>query len=204
MNDLVASAITELLTLSWLELSAVVFAIMYLLLAVREQISCWFAALISSAIFLVVFWEVRLYMESALQIFYMAMAVYGWSQWRGTGEHSSGLKITTWRTRQHLLALAVIGAATFVSGNLLHQGSDARLPYLDSFTTWASVITTFMVAKKILENWYYWLVIDSVSIFLYLDRGLYFTALLFAFYIVIIIFGWITWLKIYQQSPATA
>jgi nicotinamide mononucleotide transporter len=91
-----------------------------------------------------------------------------------------------------------------VSGSLLNSGTDANWPYLDSFTTWASVVTTFMVARKILENWLYWLVIDSVSIYLYLDRELYFTSLLFAIYIVIIFFGWFAWNRSYRQRGVEA
>ena len=83
--------------------------------------------------------------------------------------------------------------------------SNAALPFLDSFTTWGSVLTTWMVARKILENWLYWLVIDGVSIYLYLDRELYFTALLFAVYIVIIFFGYYQWLQhLKQQRQASA
>jgi len=74
---------------------------------------------------------------------------------------------------------------------------------MDSLTTWGSVVTTFMVARKILENWIYWLAIDLVSIYLYLDRELYFTAILFAVYIVIIFFGWFSWLKSYQRKMKT-
>ncbi|HIG42937.1 MAG TPA: nicotinamide riboside transporter PnuC [Gammaproteobacteria bacterium] len=188
---------------SWLELTAVMFAIAYLVLAVKENILCWPAALISTFIFLFIFWQVRLYMESGLQLYYIGMAVYGWHQWtRGAGNGS--LAVSTWSLQQHLWALIVIALATLVSGLLLQQGTDARLPFVDSFTTWASVVTTFMVARKILENWIYWLVIDTVSIFLYLDRELYFTALLFAVYIIVIFFGWFSWLKSYRQNPVTA
>jgi len=93
---------------------------------------------------------------------------------------------------------------TLISGYLLNSGTEAKLPYLDSFTTWASVVTTVMVARKVLENWIYWLVIDSVSIYLYIDRELYFTAILFALYIVIIFFGWFSWSKNYQRNMETA
>jgi len=89
---------------------------------------------------------------------------------------------------------------SLLSGYLLDSGTNARLPYIDAFTTWASIITTYMVAKKVLENWIYWLVIDLVSIVLYLDRELYFTAALFGIYIVIIFFGWFAWLKSYQKT----
>lgn len=189
---------------SLLELTAVVFAILYLLLAVRENIFCWAAAIVSTLIFLFIFWDVQLYMESGLQIYYIGMAVFGWYQWRHATDGANSLPVTLWNARQHLLALTAIAVLTFASGYFLNAGTDARLPFLDSFTTWASVVTTFMVAKKVLENWIYWLVIDSVSIYLYLDRELYFTALLFAVYIVIIFFGWSSWLKSYQQKTVVA
>ena len=178
---------------SLLELTAVVFAIAYLVLAVRENILCWYAAGISTLIFLFIFWDVKLYMESGLQVYYLAMAVYGWYQWRLVNDNSEGLQVSMWSMRQHLIALLLIALLTFISGYLLNSGTDAQLPYLDSFTTWGSVVTTFMVARKVLENWIYWLVIDSVSIYLYIDRELYFTSMLFAVYIVIIFFGWFSW-----------
>ncbi|MBO6566871.1 MAG: nicotinamide mononucleotide transporter, partial [Pseudomonadales bacterium] len=88
--------------------------------------------------------------------------------------------------------------ATFISGTLLAD-TDQRLGYVDSFTTWGAIVTTFMVARKILENWIYWLVIDSVSIYLYLDRALYFTAILFMAYLVIIFFGFRAWWLDYRS-----
>lgn len=204
MIDLINTVAEQFLQNSLLELIAVVFAIAYLVLAVRENILCWLAAGISTSIFLIIFWEVKLYMESGLQIYYLAMAGYGWHQWRRVNDESSGLQVSTWNVQQHVSAITVIALLSFFSGYLLRAGTDAQLPYLDSFTTWASVVTTFMVARKVLENWIYWLVIDSVSIFLYIDRELYFTSILFAVYIVIIFFGWYSWYRSYQQQGIEA
>jgi len=185
---------------SLLELTAVVFAIAYLVLAVRENTLCWFAAGVSTFIFLYIFWDVKLYMESGLQVYYLAMAVFGWYQWRRANDGSTSLQVSMWRMQQHLIALALIALLTFISGYLLNSGSDAQLPYLDSFTTWGSVVITYMVTRKILENWIYWLVIDSISIYLYIDRELYFTAMLFVVYIAITFFGWFSWSKKYQPN----
>ncbi|MFK7865353.1 MAG: nicotinamide riboside transporter PnuC [Pseudohongiellaceae bacterium] len=204
MTDILNTIAEQFQQNTLLELIAVVFAILYLVLAVKENILCWAAAAVSTLLFLFIFWEVKLYMESGLQVYYLGMAVFGWRQWRNAKGGAGNLPVTTWKARQHLLALAAIALLTFVSGYLLNSGTDAKLPFLDSFTTWASVVTTFMVARKVLENWVYWLVIDSLSIFLYIDRGLFFTALLFAVYIVIIFFGWFSWLKSYQQRTALA
>ena len=200
MIEFLGTISEQFLQNSLLELIAVVFAIAYLLLAVKENILCWFAAGISTLIYLFIFWDVKLYMESGLQVFYLAMAVFGWVQWRRASDGSKALQVSMWSMQRHLLAVALIALFTFTSGYLLNSGTDAQMPYLDSFTTWASVVTTFMVARKVLENWIYWLVIDSVSIYLYIERELYFTSMLFAVYIVIIFFGWYSWSKSYRQG----
>ena len=204
MIEVINTIAHQLLQNSLLELAAVIFAVAYLVLAVRENSLCWYAAGISTLIFLFIFWDVKLYMESGLQIYYLGMAFYGWYQWRGANRETASLRVSKWRAKQHVIALALIATLTLISGSLLNSGTDANLPYLDSFTTWASVVTTFMVARKILENWFYWLVIDSVSIYLYLDRELYFTSLLFAIYIVIIFFGWFAWNRSYRQREIEA
>ena len=182
------------------EAAAVVLGVAYLLLAMRESLWCWYAAFASTSIFLVLFWDVGLLMESALQVYYLLMAVYGWWHWRHGSAAQGELPISRWRARDHLFAIGAVLLASAVSGTLLQQYSSAALPYLDSFTTWGSVLTTWMVARKILENWLYWLVIDSVSIYLYLDRELYLTALLFALYLIIVIFGYRKWLRHYQAT----
>src|SRR5690606_23783949 len=91
-------------------------------------------------------------------------------------------------------------AAAGLNGWLLTRYTGAAWPYLDSFTTWGSVLTTFLVVKKVLENWLYWIVIDSLSIYLYIDRGLYLTAGLFAAYLVIVVFGYFSWLNLYRAN----
>ncbi|MDG1819893.1 MAG: nicotinamide riboside transporter PnuC [Porticoccaceae bacterium] len=186
-----------------LETVAVVLSIAYLLLAMKENSLCWYCAFFSTAIYVWIFGDVSLYMESALNIYYMVMAVYGWYQWQRGGQDHSGLKISRWSLSNHATAIVVILIATLVSGYLLTDNTDARLPYLDSFTTWASVLTTLMVARKIIENWLYWVVIDFVSIFLYLDRGLYQTAALFVLYIVLAVAGYIIWTKKYREQLTT-
>ncbi|MGV6807238.1 MAG: nicotinamide riboside transporter PnuC [bacterium] len=179
---------------------AVVLAIAYLLLAIRESIWCWYCALVSTAIYTSLFWQVSLLMESLLNVYYMAMAIYGWWQWRRGGERHQGIAIMRWRWETHLTVIAGVLLISGVSGFLLSKNTGAAWPYLDSFTTWASVVTTWMVARKILENWLYWFVIDGISIVLYLDRGLYSTAALFAGYLVIVVFGYLEWKRQYEKS----
>ena len=198
--ELPAQLQQALAAMSGWEAAAVVLGIAYLLLAMRENPWCWYAAFASTGILLVLFWHVNLVMESALQVYYLAMAAYGWWQWRHGGSRGGALAISRWSWRAHLLGAGAVAAATLLSGALLHSYSNAALPFLDSFTTWGSILTTWMVARKVLENWLYWLVIDSASIVLYVDRGLYLVALLFAAYLVIIVFGYRTWLAHYRAT----
>ena len=183
-----------------LETLAVALGIGYLLLAMRESSLCWYCAFLSTALYVWIFGDVSLYMESALNVYYMAMAIYGWLQWQRGGADKSGVKIIRWTARQHILGVAIILAASVTSGYLLSSNTAAKLPYLDSFTTWASVFTTIMVAQKVLENWLYWIVINSVSIYLYIDRGLDQTAAMFFLYLVLASIGFLTWKKAYDTQ----
>ena len=200
MSELAQSLFSEIGAMTAWESVAVILAIAYLLLAVRENILCWYCALFSTAIYIHLFWNVSLLMESALNVYYLLMAVFGWYQWKYGGRQQSTLKIQRLSAQNNLLIILAVLLATAVSGWLLSQHSDAAWPFVDSFTTWGSVVTTFMVAKKVLENWLYWLVIDSVSIPLYIDRGLYLTAFLFLVYLFIVVAGYLNWRKIYQQQ----
>jgi len=184
------------------ELAAVVLAVAYLLLAVRQNRLCWVAALVSTAIFTVLFWNVQLLMQSALNGYYMAMAVYGWWHWRHGGDSDQALPVTRWRPRQHALALGLVALCALVSGYLLSRHSQAAWPYLDSLVTWGAVVTTFMVARKVLDNWAYWMVINSLAVFLFVDRGMFLTAGLHVAYLVISVFGWVSWLRDYRRRPA--
>ncbi|MFC1776432.1 nicotinamide riboside transporter PnuC [Pseudomonadota bacterium] len=197
MDNCLQTLLTAAQSMSLLEVVAVVFAMAYLLLAVRENVLCWLFAFLSTAIYTVLFWDVSLLMESALNVYYMAMAVYGWYQWTrgGTngGDEPHALAIRSMSGQQHALVITAIAILCVVSGYLLSEHSSAAWPYVDSFTTWASVITTYLVARKYLQNWLYWIVIDTVSIPLYIDRGLNLTALLFVAYVVIAVIGYFKW-----------
>ena len=160
-------------------LSAVASAIAYLVLAIRQNIGCWIFAGISTAIFAYLFIDARLYMESALNVFYFAMAAYGWSVWKHAGSGDDNLAVISWPVRRHAIAIAAVVVMSSVSGYVLTHQTDAEFPYVDSLTTWGAIWATFLVARKILENWWYWLVIDVASVAIYWSRDLQLTAILF-------------------------
>jgi nicotinamide mononucleotide transporter len=202
MEGLTQALSAALAAMSAWEMLAVALGIAYLLLAMRESLWCWYAAFASTTIFLFLFWDVSLMMESALQVYYLLMAVYGWWSWQARDSADAELAISRWPLRMHLIAISCVLVLSLVSGTLLQQWTGAALPFVDSFTTWGAVLTTWMVARKLLENWLYWIVIDSVSVYLYLDRELYLTAALFAAYVIIVIFGYRKWLQHYRSQNA--
>lgn len=192
----------QLTELQLWEVLAVILAIVYLVLAIRQNIWCWAAAAVSTLLYLFIMYKANLYMESVLQLFYLGMALYGWYKWRQPDESGEELKVSTWPLRHHLFAIGSVMLLVFISGELLTRFSDAALPHVDSFTTWGAVVATFMVARKVLENWIYWFVIDAVSVGLYLSRDLVFTAALFVAYLVMIVIGYRSWRASMVESTA--
>jgi nicotinamide mononucleotide transporter len=187
-----------------LEGLAVVLALAYLLLAARENIWCWFCAFSSSALYVVIMWEAGLFTEAVLNVFYIAMAVLGWYEWKYGGKQHAGVAIVSLKWWQHVALFAAMLLLAFANGWAMQRWTSAAWPFVDSFITWSSVITTFLIVRKVLENWLYWVVIDGLAIFVYIDRGLYLTALLFALYVVIVIFGYIKWRKLFVAQQVAS
>ena len=188
--------------ISLLEVVAVGFSVLYLVLAIRQIIWCWVAAFIGSVLSIFVFFDAQLFMQSALQVFYAAMAIYGWLQWSRRIE-GVRLPITTWSWRRHLAAVAGVSAVSIVFAYGLSFTAQA-MPWLDSFVTVAALLTTWMVAHKVFENWIYWFVIDSLSIYLYYTQELSLYAALFVVYIVLVVIGFRQWLgDLRAQSGAS-
>ena len=185
---------------NWLEFTAVFFAILYLILAVNQNILCWVAGIVSSILYFFIMQSAGLYMEAYLQIFYVFMGLYGWLQWRKGNKINNNFIVNTWSMLEHFYAISLILALSVLSGLLLKLYTDAALPFFDAFVTWGAVVATYMVAKKLLENWIYWLVIDSISILLFISRDLLLTAFLFGLYIVIIFFGYKSWKKVLKKN----
>ena len=177
---------------SGIELTAAALAVLYLILAIQQRLSCWLAAFISSCLYVWVFFHARLYMESVLNVFYAAMAVYGFWQWQ-RGRGGAALAVTRWPIARHARALLGVLALSVVNSFFLARFTPAASPFVDSMVTWSSVFGTFLVARKVYENWYWWLVIDSVSLCLSFTRHLYVTVLLFALYLIFIVLGMREW-----------
>ena len=175
-------------------------AVLYLLLAIRQQPACWLAGALSAVLYAFVLAEADLYMEAALQGFYVAMAGYGFWQWRHGGGGGT-LAVTRSSWQQHVALLAVVALVTLAAGSLLARYTAAALPFIDSAIAFASLAATWLTARKWLSNWFWWFAIDAASVGVYVERGLYATAALFGLYLVLIIVGYRAWRR--TLLPAT-
>ena len=175
-----------------IEYLAVLFSLAYVVLAARQNIWCWLFAVISVTLYIYICFTSKLFAETGLQVFYLCMAFYGYYNWNKPESKSN---IIQWNLYKHFLIILLGGFFTFLMGFYLTIYSSAKMPIIDSFTTVFSIIATYMITKKILENWLYWIVIDIVSIYLYFSRDLQLTSLLFIIYTFIAIFGYFFWIN---------
>ncbi len=203
MSGFIDRLLTELAASGPPELVAVFLGLAYLILAARLSIWCWPAAFASVAIYLWLFFDHRLYQQALLQIFYLSMAVYGFLKWR-TGLEEPDAAIRRWSAREHAIAVVATLVLTVITGALEAQFTDARFPYLDAFTTWGSVVTTWMVTRRVLENWLYWIVVDGVLVYISFRSGLVATAGLFLVYLGIVVAGYFAWRRRLGVVPASA
>jgi nicotinamide mononucleotide transporter len=208
MNDgpAIARIVAGLAAIPPAEWAAVVLALAYLLLAVRQNAWCWACAIASSAIFLALFVQAGLVMQVALQVFYIGMGVYGWFAWRRGGASGAELPVSRWKVRRHALAVTGLCAATLANGWLVARTQgESLVPYVDAFVAWVSVLATWLVARKVLENWLYWIVIDLVAAGLYYSQGLRATTVLFVIYSVMAARGYLQWRKDLERAiPGTS
>lgn len=192
--------------MTWVEIAAVITGIIYVILAARENIWCWSFGIISSLLSIHFFYSGKLYAESMLYFYYVVAGIYGWYAWRlrsnkprstevlDTSEgNREMLRIHLWKRKTHLLAIGAGVVLSLVLAFLLKEFTDANIPMLDSFTTVFSFIATYMVTRKVLENWIYWIVIDLVTTGMYYHRGYYLYALLMIIYTIVAVIGLRNW-----------
>ncbi|MCF8460219.1 MAG: nicotinamide riboside transporter PnuC [Flavobacteriales bacterium] len=185
---------------SILEYSAIILAILYVILATRGSIWCWLPAFVSSGIYVYLTYSANLIGESFISIFYVLMAVYGWWQWSFGKRKDEFLKIAEWRTSHHVRSILLGLVLAGILGKSFELIFNSAMPYLDAFTTSFSLIATFMVTRKILSNWIYWIVIDAFNIYLYWNRGLEPTAGLYVVYTLLAFVGFLSWHKEWKKE----
>ena len=185
----------------------VVAAIVYLALAIRESRACWWFGGTSSALYAYLTWDAGLIMQAALNVFYVAMAVYGWRQWARNDE-GHARPVARWRWPTHAIAcgvIAVFGVGTAAFVTVTEQTSLALGDAIaDATITYAAVWTTYLVARKELGNWSYWFVIDVATIVLLVRQDLATAAIPYVLYLFMIPFGYSAWRRSYDGQAVAA
>jgi nicotinamide mononucleotide transporter len=199
-NITLNTIITGFAQMSGWEIAAALMGVAYILLAAKESQWCWPFAFFSTIIYTVLFWEGQLPMQAFLNFYYIGMAVYGYWLWRKHGKTEDTLAITSWGWSKNLafiaIGLIISAAATYY----LTINNQSQSPMLDAYTTVFAVMNTWLMAKKILQNWLYWVIIDAAAVVLYVETSYYATAALFVLNTILAITGYISWVKLHKQQ----
>lgn len=181
---------------TWLEIAAVAIALVMVGCNIREIHWGWPLAAISSLMYLALFWRSKLYGEAALQVFFAVLALWGWFQWlRGHRDDGSALRVAQLSRHGLLVTLAACALLWPLLGVFLKAYTDTDVPWWDAFPTAISVIGQFLLGRKYVENWLAWLAVNTVSVALFVHKGLWLTVLLYGVFIVLSVVGWRAWLR---------
>ena len=181
--------------MTFTEVAAVLLGLLSVFLVTRQNIWCYPLGIVSVFIYIFIFYEVKLYADMGLQVFFIVLQVYGWYEWLYGGEKKTELKVS-WGTRTlYGFTTLFVVITTAVLGTLLHRLTDASLPFIDSLLAVLSMAAQWMMAKKYIENWILWTIVNIGSIAMYAMKELYFTMFLYAVYLVLGILGYVAWKK---------
>lgn len=184
-----------------IEILGTIVGVIYLWLEYRANIYLWIASIIMPAIYLVVYYDAGLYADFMINIYYLVIALYGWAAWRysfklfGKGEnaHNRELPISHTPAKMWIKIVGVYAILQLAIAWILIRFTDSTVPWADAFTTAVSVIGMWMLARKYIEQWWVWFIVDVTSAVLYIYKDLYFTAALYALYAIVVIFGYRKW-----------
>jgi nicotinamide mononucleotide transporter len=182
---------------NYVELLGVITSLVYLYFSVRQIIWLWPFGILSSALFIWIFFTSKFYADMGLQVYYLGVSIYGWYYW-SSGKISGkagGRPVIRLKEKLGILLAAATLTLWLVIVWVLKTWTDSDVPWGDGFTTAASIIATWMLARKILEHWLVWIVVDMVAASLYIYKGLYPTAFLYMVYSVIAVTGFFQWKK---------
>jgi nicotinamide mononucleotide transporter len=180
------------------ELIAAALGFVAIYLQIKQNVWYWFVSIIMVSMYIYIYIDAKLYADMSLQVYYLAISFYGWYMWlfgSNVNHHKAPLpvSVTSPPLRGLLLVISII--LFFITAWFLKYFTDSDLPYWDSFTTSLSFVATWMLARKKVENWLIWIVVDAVSVGIYIYKELYPTAVLFAFLTVLAVVGYRMWKK---------
>ena len=182
----------------WIEASATAFGILCVWFYIRQNIWCWPTGLVQVILFMIIFYEVKLYSDLILHFVYIILQIYGWYYWLHGGRPGAQVPVSRLSPKSIALwiSVAVIGSAAL--GFAMSSYTDASVPYPDAFTTATSLVAQWLIARKKLESWLFWITVDVAAIAIYLYKALYFTAGLYFVFLILAIAGYLAWRQSFQ------
>ena len=181
---------------NWIELAGSVLSIIYLYLSIKQRVSLWIFGFLCSLLYVVVFFQSKFYADMSLQFYYLGVSVFGWISWKaGKPENRKELPVKRTTPLSGAIILVIALVLYFLYYFILSEYTDSPLPKADAFTTALSIVATWMLARKMIEHWWLWIIVDSVSAGLYFYKALYPTAILFVIYTIMAIIGYRQWKK---------
>ena len=182
-----------------IEITGVLFSLLYLWLEIKQQKALWIVGFISSAFYVYIFFQAKFYADMGLNVYYLLASIYGWIVWCSKQTTTAGAQAQAIVRLKLPLALALLGISGVLFSGMsfvLKNYTDSPVPLGDALTTALSIVATWMLAHKIIEQWWVWLFVNVLSAALYTWRGLYPTAFLFCCYAVASVVGYYSWKKI--------
>lgn len=187
---------------NYIELIGAITGLIYLYLEIKQRVWLWPIGIITSAFYIYIFYVSKFYADMGLQFYYLIISIYGWYHWLfgGKTEVKNSLPVTATPKSIYLPLIAVSIVMFFLIRYILLDFTDSPVPTGDAFTTALSITATWMLARKYIEHWYVWVVVNAVSLGLYVYKGLYPTSVLFVFYTTMSVVGYFQWKKDFHEN----
>jgi nicotinamide mononucleotide transporter len=187
---------------NYIELLGAILGVVYVLFSIRQNILTWPVGLLSSILYVWIFFDSKLYADMGLQMYYVFISIYGWHEWLKGNQDNARAKLKVSRLNLKLgLLLTVISLLIFgVIWLILINFTDSQVPIADSLATSLSIVATWMLARKILEHWLVWIFVDAFSIGLFIYKDLLPTVILFVVYTIMAVVGFIEWKKDFVEK----
>jgi len=188
---------------TWLEILAFGLSVAMVVCNIRVDVLGWPLAIAASLLYFLLFWKSRLYGDASLQIFFAAVAGWGWWQWlRGVDEQGHALRVRRLGANGRINVLVAIAIAWPATALFLRRFTDTDVPWWDAFPTAASVVGQWLLGRKYVENWPVWIAVDVVGAALFAYKGLWLTTVLYAIFVAMAAVGWRSWQR--RATPAVA
>lgn len=190
----------EWLSVNYIEVLGAILGFLYIIFSIRQNILTWLTGLVTSALYIYVFFVSKFYADMGLQVYYVFVSIYGWYHWVKGSENSKEIPVTNTKPKEWIWLLFVSAVLFIIIYYILKKFTDSPVPVGDSITTSLSIVATWMLARKMLEHWLIWIFVDALSMGLYIYKSLWPTVILFFVYTVMAYIGYIKWKKEIHQD----